>query len=402
MNIAIFIYGRGLQVHHYNLVKGFADRGNDVYVFICDASDAFFSINNFRYKNVRLFLINNKEPFTGRLKKLALLIILKFLRLDLSCISPTKYIVSNKAVKKAKEFAAGTGEMAFAIACEKQGLIWGGRVFEHTGTKLFYYSLELYDDNHYSFKGNESYLEIRRQEIFYHQKCAATIVQDPDRGDYLYSYNNIKNQPSFYLPVSVTGDIPYLMSNFLHEKIRKDNKCKIILYFGRIDDGRRISDIAFSFSKSDSNEFALVLNGFASDEYVNRIKRISDNIFYIPSSEEKFIDSIINDAFIGLVLYDYKSKNEELTVFASEKLAYYLKHKKPIIAFHNEHYENFFKKYKCGVAIKSTDELWEAIEIIKSNYGLFQEEAYRAFTENYCFENRFNLLYDGIESLACS
>jgi hypothetical protein len=258
--------------------------------------------------------------------------------------------------------------------------------------------LELYEDGHYSYINDNTFPLVREEEKYYHQKCNATIIQDPDRCDFLYSINNIKNQKALFLPVSVSKEIPVLKPGFLLSKINRRD-VKIILYFGRIDDHRRSFEIAEGFSLLDSNDFILVLNGEANNEYISKILKLSSNIFHFDKSQEIFIDSIISDAYIGIVPYEYKSTNDELTVFASEKLAYYLKHKKPIIAFSNFQYENFFNEYKCGISIKNSTELWDAILTIEANYSSFQRAANQAFEKYYCFENRFDLLYNEIESI---
>jgi len=397
MTVSIFIYDRGLQVHHYNLVKGFADRGDTVFIFTYNVTEDFFPSSNFKFKNVYLYNLYNPQSFNNRIQRKIIKLFKIFKNVfHLKIYNDYTNFISIKAIVKTIKIVKGIDEITLVIGCEKKGLIWAGKVFEGSKTKLIYYSLELYEDGHYSFLHDRSFPIVRIQEIFYHQKCAATIIQDQDRCNFLYKINKIESQPTFYLPVSVSENISYLELNYLQKKINVFNK-KIILYFGKIDDERKVSDIGICFSKIITNRFVLVLNGFGQVSYIAKLREISDKIFHLNPSPYKYIDSIIHDAYIGLVLYDYKSKNEELTVYASEKLAYYLKHKKPIIAFHNIQYEKFFSNYKCGVAIKNVNELKGAIQTIEKNYNFYQVEAHRAFKEIYCFENRFNSVYEEIK-----
>ncbi|MCX6252924.1 MAG: hypothetical protein NTV31_00370, partial [Bacteroidia bacterium] len=155
-------------------------------------------------------------------------------------LSKENEVISSKTLSKSIKILKKTNDIAIAIGCEKKGLIWAGSVFKESKTKLIYYSLELYEDGHYSFTNDKNFPLVREQEVFFHQKCAATIVQDPGRCDYLYHINNIDKIPRLYLPVSVSMSTSNLYPEYLQKRINVIGK-KIILYFGKIDDERRVS-----------------------------------------------------------------------------------------------------------------------------------------------------------------
>lgn len=396
MKIAIFIYERGLQVHHYNFVKGFVDRGDEVYLFMHDADEFNFKLQNFKKIKVHLHSYYDSLSLRKRVQN-------KFSRIFQRYFNVSKQfqrglVISNNTIEKSKKITANLGRIELAVGFEKKGLIWAGKLFENSKTKLVYYSLELYEDGHHFFLNDPTFPLVRDNERYFHQKCDATIIQDPERCKFLYEINNINDQKTLFLPVSVTREMPLLVPEFLHNKIGQRN-VQIVLYFGRIDDHRRCFEISKGFSQLFSKDFTLVLNGDGNKEYISGLLELSSNILHFDKSPEKFIDSIINDGYIGLVTYDYKSKNDELTVFASEKLAYYLKHRKPVIAYSNPQYDKFFKDYKCGIAIRDSGELWDAITTIRNNYSSFQKEAERAFEDFFCFENRFELLYTEINNV---
>ena len=396
MKIAIFIYERGLQVHHYNFVKGFVDRGDEVHLFMHDSDEFNFKLHNFKKIKVHLYSYYDSLSFRKRIKN-------KFSRIFQHYFNLNKQpqgglVINENTLEKSKKIISDLGRIDLAVGFEKKGLIWAGKLFEHSTTKLVYYSLELYEDGHHFFLNDPTFPLIRENERYFHRKCDATIIQDPERCKFLYEINNINKQKTLFLPVSVSKEIPVLVPGFLYSKInRKD--FNIILYFGRIDDHRRCSEISEGFSRQNSKDFILVLNGDGNKEYISGLLKLSNNILHFDKSPEKYIDSIISDGYIGLVTYNYQSKNDELTVFASEKLAYYLKHRKPVIAFSNPQYDKFFQDYKCGIAIKDSGEIWDAIKTIQNNYLSFQKEAERAFEDYFCFENRFALLYTEINNV---
>ncbi len=396
MRVAIFIYERGLNIHHFNLAKGFADRGDEVFLFLHDTDEFVFGLKNFEGINIKIFNLFEFNSLRSRFER-------KFRKIEIDSHlffnrNIKELLISRKSMRKSLKIIRRIGHLDLAIGVEKKGLLWAGKLFKNSGTKLLYYSLELYEDDHYSYFNDKTFPFVRSAEKHYHRKCDATIIQDTDRCKFLYSINGIEHQRALYLPVSVSKESPFLDTDYMVDKI-KNQKAKIVLYFGRIDDHRKSFEIAKAFSNTKSVGYILILNGPADIDYISCILKLSPDILHVDKSPEKYIDSIISTAHIGLVPYEYKSVNDELTVFASEKLAFYLKHGKPVIAYSNPQYEKFFSEYKCGIAIKDSSELWKAINIIDQDYSSYQSAAFSTYNKFYCFENRFKLIYEEIKSL---
>ena len=398
MNIAIFIYERGFTSYYFNLIIGFANKNDTVSVFTHDAYEKYYSLRNLKHKNINIFKIYDSSTLINRLNKNIIRIIKNYINSNFRININAPIIISEKTLNSSARIIKNLSKFDLAIGCEKKGLIWAGTLFRNTRTKLFYYSLELYDDHHYSFINDISFSKLREQEIKYHKTCDATIIQDQQRCDYLYKVNSINQQPSLFLPVSISQKINLVEDNYLYNKFQIKQK-KILLYFGSINDERKSYDIAKTFLTMRNDDFILIFNGYGEENYLKEILNISNNKIYVSKALEMHIDSLINDAYIGLVTYEYRSINDKLTVYSSEKLAYYLKHSKPFIAFHNEQYHEFIENYKCGVLIKNLSEFELAVAQIQTNYILYQAETKRAFEDIYCFENRFNVLHKEITSM---
>ncbi len=396
MRVAFFIYERGLNLHLFNMVKGFVDKGDEVLLFIHDTDEYVFGLNNFREIYVKIFNLFKVNSIINR-------IIRKLRKFEFELLyslnrNVKDLMISDRTLNRSSKIISRIGTVDLAIGVEKKGMIWAGKLFEGTKTKLIYYSLELYEDGHYSYVNDKTFPFVRSEEKHYHPKFDATIIQDADRCKFLYGINGIEQQRAFYLPVSVSKESSVIIPDYLVNKI-KMQKNKVVLYFGRIDDHRKSYTIAKAFSEKYSEDFILALNGAADTDYISGILKLSTRIFHFDKSPEKYIDSIISNAHIGLVPYEYKSVNDDLTVFASEKMAYYLKHGKPVIAFSNSQYEKFFNVYKCGIAIKDSSGLWDAIRKIDSDYLTYQQAAFSTFEKFFCFENGFQKIYEEMSSL---
>ncbi len=287
------------------------------------------------------------------------------------------------------------------IGIEKKGLIWAGKIAAESNLPFFYYSLELYTNKHNSSRQSLDACRVKQAEEKYHKLSTATIVQDKERADVLLKDNGIQSSDLIFVPVSLLEEPQIKKTNFLQEKFDLDKGNKVILQFGQINKERFSIDLA-NIAQNFPKNWILVFHGHDHGSAVQKIneidtkQRVIVSLDPLPSSE---IKELIASADIGLVFYKKWPLNDRLTAFSSEKIALYLQSGIPIIAFDYPGYRELMKKFKCGVTIKSLDELDDAIESILRSYDEFRSGAYECYNEYFRYSEHFKKVVEKISSL---
>lgn len=289
------------------------------------------------------------------------------------------------------------------IGVEKKGLIWAGKVAEKLEVPFVYYNLELYtDDYHRSVMGDSSqFSKLRAAECKYHRRSSATIIQDPDRARVLFQDNGVAMSKAnvLYVPVSVMGGPYKNRSSFLHDVLGISKRQKIILYFGLIWEKR----YAFELAEAAQNlpeDWVLVMHGYAEDpstlekiKALDRYNRVIISLKMVPSNR---IQEIVASADIGLVLYSPLPQNDRLTAFASEKMALYMQCGVPFVAFDYPGYLRLANEERCGVVIRSLDDLPDATREILLSYDVFRRRAYQTFYKYYDYSRNFEKVTESL------
>jgi glycosyltransferase involved in cell wall biosynthesis len=305
-------------------------------------------------------------------------------------------------VVQARALTASKTYTAF-IGIEKLGLLWADSVAADASVPLVYWSLELYTWDHWYCQDLVNQ-RIKLAEERVHRRCQATIIQDKMRGDYLLKDNGVtRDMRMVYFPISRSGQYRNSKDEWLRQSLNLDDQIAIILSYGIVMESRYVFELTQSAQNFPKN-WILVFHGpraynsTATEEVLlldkNNKVRVSHQL--VPSADEL---KILSSATISLVLYDSILMNNELTGFASEKLALSLQAGVPIIAFDHRSYAHI-RELKCGVLIKDISELPTAIDCVLSDYDLFKANAFLAFERYYRFENNVTQLNNLIDQLA--
>jgi len=378
--IAVFQYDFPIQSYTKNLVISLAEAGYKVDLFTTYDS-TWRNLINIRELNDK----NIETHIQGDYPLRAIRVAYKVNNIFRNIISKDKHLIDtislNNSTKIIKE---NLSEYLCFIAIEKQGLIWAGKISEETDIPFIYYSLELYVEDH---PLHHTFEKFRKDEIFYHQKAKATIIQDKRRAEALFKYNKISNSYSILFPISVKGSTIREKRNYFQDKFGIPYDAKIALYFGLISKRRystSLKEIAGRIGKN-----YLVFHGYGEKDYINTLKKSQNVIISTDLVDEKNKLDVISSAHVGISLYDNTFSNDRLTAFSSEKVALYMQVGLPIISFRNESYEELFSNFKCGEMIESLDEFPTAFNKILQNYELYREECFKAFNQYYCFDENF-------------
>lgn len=288
------------------------------------------------------------------------------------------------------------GEYLYFIGVEKKGLIMAGKLSDRHKVPLVYLNLELYMEDHIYYQPDNWIGLLRKDEIYYHQKAVATIVQDKFRAERLFKGNNINQceQQLLFFPVSIPGTRNLKRQNYFHKKYCLDKSTKILLYFGIIRRDRFCIELAKISQNLPENVVMIIHGYYNSPEDKQEIEKYKNPHLFISTDmvEQKNITNIISSSDIGLTFYRNDCINERLTAFSSEKIALFMQSGVPIISFNNETYSELYQNFKCGEAIESLELINFASSIILQNYDEYRENAYNAFDKYYSFDSNFNLI----------
>jgi hypothetical protein len=194
------------------------------------------------------------------------------------------------------------------IGIEKSGLVWAAQVAERLRIPFVYYSLELYNDDYVrlGLLNSFSFKHSRWAERRYHQKAAATIVQDSERARVLLDGNGVSltDASIAYLPVSLLGTPCTRRSSFLHETLGIPRERRIILYFGHIRERRYALDVA-RVAQEGPEDWVFVMHGPCPRDTIEKIERINVKQRVVLSLETVPSDrvlEVISSADIGLAM----------------------------------------------------------------------------------------------------
>lgn len=284
------------------------------------------------------------------------------------------------------------------IGVEKKGLVWAGIMGNHFHIPYIYYSLELYTKDHPDAMVSPLHRHLKASEEAYHRKAAATIVQDAERARVLFQDNGLAEGLTFHVPVSLLGAARQGASSFFRDKYKLPQAQKIILQFGLFYN-RRFSLELIETARQFPRDWTLILHGYSESESYHRQieKKCHDRAIlssdHMPSDR---IQDLIASADIGLVLYTSETKNDFMTAFSSEKLALFLQHGKPVIAFDYPGYRRLMEECDCGVLLRSLSELPRAVETILADWDRYSRNALNCFHLHYDYARNFMPVIDWI------
>ena len=287
---------------------------------------------------------------------------------------------------------------AFLFVVEPEGLL----VYHFLNLKLpfVYLSVEL---NNLSYEKKSRLQKYKKKiERHYNKKAMFTIIQDKIRERILREDNILpQSHQCINIPVTIPGNINTKRGTYFREKFKISNDKKIVLYAGSIMEWACLREIIKQAHTWDE-KFVLIIHGGRYDEkYLIQLKRMAkknENIYFSTEwVEYDALDEIISSADIGIALYVNNTINNELTQFASAKVAAYLKSGVPVIVNNYGANESFYKENFCGEVISDYTKISDKLRKIDENYEKYRENAFSAFLNYYSFDNNFEKIMKQIK-----
>lgn len=402
--IIIFMYNWRVCTIITNLIKSLNENGFKI-IFFCyfcsleivdlsELSNKDITIyNNFNNKNKLFgFFFNNRfiHYLFSKIFRHLLLKNISFRETFLKLFSVYSVIPKEIIIKINQILCNKNEEISCFIGVEKEGLILSNIVQKNNNIPIYYYSYELYGEDHPYHNRNIFNAKVYSLEKYYHKNAYATIIQDSDRCNVLFN-NNKANNKKIFLPVYNKGDIILKKSDYFFEKYNLLPKNKIILYLGTIISTRLIQELIEIFNDINNDNYKLVLHGPLKFDAVKYVK--SKNIFIsgnLVSNNELF--ELISSAYIGIAIYRQTNKNEMLTAFSSTKIAQYFRCGIPVITWDNYNFRKLMSEFKCGEMIYNYNMIENALDTISTNYDIYSANAFKAYNKYYNIDNTINNL----------
>jgi|GEM_PF-1222580 len=383
MRIAIFQLDVPLQSYSRDLANILAELGHSVTLCLTNASSPRL-IDSASLRNVRVCMIDRPFPILTKLYwKITRHLQSMFAGLRLSVIDPQCRRMARKALNDKPDLLIGI---------EKRGLVIAGMLFDELDVPFVYYSLELYIEGHPWY---QDFCQLRRQEIQYHRKALATIVQDRFRAEVLMLANGNPRGCVVELPIGVRR-LAKRIDPDLRTQLGIKQGSRMVLSLGSIAK-HRLSEAILDLSDRLDQGTTIILHGPTQDpRYRPRSRKnviVSNKL--LPESE---LASLISLCDMGLVVYRNDVVNDRLTAFSSQKVAYYLALGKPIVTIDNESYRHLFAEFACGETFAQVEDIPRAIEKVSADYERYAKQALAAFEKYYCLDNTIPLAINEIRA----
>ena len=208
-----------------------------------------------------------------------------------------------------------------------------------------------------------------KKYINYSDYVIANADIDKDYLKNLYPNTNIK------ILKNLPGEV-FLKSTKIN--LRKllciNDQTKILLYQGKLHNGRGIRFTLKCLKKLNDVAFVIIGDGPMKDAYIKTAEKegVADKIYFIDSVPYEELGSFSNSADIGLSLIQPISKSYENAL--PNKLFEYAVSGLPVICSNLSAMKEMIDKYNCGIAIspKDTQAFSSAVDTIISNNKKFK------------------------------
>lgn len=231
-----------------------------------------------------------------------------------------------------------------------------------------------------------------------YREAAAVIIQDQTRLNVLNRVLNYSAQKVFFQPVGPRGSEPRdLDRNYLRRRLRiPDSYTRIVLHAGMIR-GFFLSPQLVS-PLQHMPDTAVVIHG--PDQICEKERYPSaPNFFYSHEiAAAKEYDSLLSSADIGLALYEGVDENFRLIGKAAGKMAYCLKHGKPVLTSALPSLMDVVNRTGCGEYVESPSAVIPKVCKILDSYERYSLNAVRCFEEEYEFDRHFDPILRWLES----
>lgn len=252
---------------------------------------------------------------------------------------------------------------------------------------------------------------LRKIITLAYKSADGVIIQDEDRFKTLCDYYQYQHPKVLYLPNSTLQDScpDANIGNFFREKfnLSEEQFPYIILSAGMIDDNVCSKALAHAFASID-NGCALIFHGAYSqgieDAYTQSLRQVNSKNLFLSLKPVPYeqVDKIYASSTIGLAFYADFHDNFAKIAKASGKLAFYLKHGKPVLVSNLPSLSRLVEKYQFGIVINNpsdSEEIKRAIHKILNSYSTFSNNAKYCFAAEFDFEKHMEPVLSYIEYL---
>jgi len=269
-------------------------------------------------------------------------------------------------------------------------------------SRPIYYCLELHMS--YDHKGLHYPPDVSRKERAWINDIQGLIIQSEAREKLFREDYELSDEiPTFYLPVTYSGEPCTEKSDYLREKHGIGPDKKILIQLGEIKWWFNCIDIARSVAGLE--DWVLFIHGYYDWEYLEELKRVLrdeqiDNVIvshdFIASIDE--LNEMIKSCDVGVAWYSDYTVNMKTVGTSSGKISAYLKFGLPVITNNYPTLVSAVEDKGCGVCLDDYDGIPFALSRISDNYESYSRNAITEYERTYRFSNYEETLLEFIES----
>ena len=381
MKVAIIHYHWLLQAHTVNMAEGFARKGDEVYVFGYDLLDVLSAgqvpqVQYLQWSRWRFFTLIYRI-FLKIYKKVQIVRPLLLPFFFLLAWWDRRFFVK-KVLQSGFQFD-------LLLGVEKGGAYFAEGFSRETGTPFLYYSLELYRPGAKIFAWEPLLRVLGFWEPGFTSKAKLVLVQDRERAECLAAYTGVSCAKVYQFPLGVVRQNP---------ASPKSSRKNICICFGNIYTS---PDDLLSACDRLPDDWKIVLHNNNPQSWLTAISAHPKIVLSNVQLDEHGIDMLLDSAKVALALYPTDEENNRLIIFSSEKIARYLSRGLPFVINADSNASALLALYKCGVPVKSGNELPAAIEAIMSEYETYVEQSLLAYDNFFDFNGNFDRLYSNLK-----
>lgn len=232
------------------------------------------------------------------------------------------------------------------------------------------------------------------------------IIQDDSRLQQLCNFYGYSISSPIFIPNSPIGFVsPNASPSYLFRSQLRHPQNPLVLAAGMIDPATYSLQLVTSAGQISDTNFVLHERAPRSsiDPYIQQVTAAHNPENTLISLEPlpfDQIDSVYSDCDLGLVYYSPDNPNFSEISFASGKLAYFMKHSKPVILNNIPSFQMLLSEHNIGVLVNDINdptELGRAINYLILNYHCFVPHIQNFYRSELEFSNAYLKLEDALQ-----
>ena len=290
------------------------------------------------------------------------------------------------------------------IGAGGRGLVAAAVVSFRTGVPLISFCVELPADR----AGGERLSWWQKAELKCIRRSSVVITHDQAHAEFIARQSHADLSRFAILPNGTRGEARRYDGQLLAKRLDVSREDVIVLHSGGMGKWFDCLELAKA-ARLWPARWRLVFHtshSMQGNEYCDQVRsesgsaRVSFSMDPVPTDQ---LDALVGSADIGIALYSLKELGyrAELMGLASGKIGNYLKCGVPVVSTDIGSIREYLEGYKCGVCVKSAEDVEPAISQVLDSYEEYSRNAIKCFEELWAPDRYSREIMDRIAASSC-